>query len=310
MRNLIDGLQKWLRRNKTEEGKVTGDPRKREGNWFTRRDGRGSEKEKRKPCCIFCKGEHWNDQCKSIVTLDHRNSLFRTSFASTVTLGYRGSECRSRGCFYCGARHHTSLCTKDGIGSRDTSKENGPVLTGYTPVTEEPTLPAVVPVRLNGEVLRAFLDTGSGRNFISREAAVKLKLRPARHELKEIITVNSSTKQSMPIFEVAIESVDGKTQEDIELTGSNFHDFTTIRRPDMNQLKHEFEHTKDKRFYMNPEGSYLIHMILGDKTYCKLRTEEVFKGNPGDPVEGSTFDWIVHGACSREKRAITRDCTT
>ena len=37
-----------------------------------------------------------------------------------------------------------------------------------------------------------------------------------------------------------LESLDGKTQEDIELSGSNLNDFTTIRRPDMKQLKHEF----------------------------------------------------------------------
>ena len=51
------------------------------------------------------------------------------------------------------------------------------------------------------------------------------------------------------------ESLVGKTREDIELTGSNLNDFTTIRRPDMKQLKHEFEHTKNKRFYMSPGGS-------------------------------------------------------
>ena len=122
----------------------------------------------------------------------------------------------------------------------------------------------------------------------------------------------------MPILEVTTESLDGKTQEDIELTGSKLNDFTTIRLSDMNQLIREFERTKDKRFYMNPGGSYPIYMILGDKTYCKIRTEEVFKGNPGDPVvEGSTFGWIILGGnysseqytCSRENRAITRDCT-
>ena len=63
----------------------------------------------------------------------------------------------------------------------------------------------------------------------------------------------------MPIFEVTIESLDGKAQENIELTGSKLNDFTTIKRPDMNRLKREFEHTKDKRFYMNPQGSYPIH---------------------------------------------------
>ena len=61
-----------------------------------------------------------------------------------------------------------------------------------------------------------------------------------RHETKEIITVNSSTKQSLPIFEVVIESLDGKAQEEIELTGSKLSDFTTITRPDINKLKHEY----------------------------------------------------------------------
>ena len=41
---------------------------------------------------------------------------------------------------------------------------------------EEPTLPAIIPVRLNAEVFWAFLDTGSGKNFISSEAAEKLNL--------------------------------------------------------------------------------------------------------------------------------------
>ena len=50
-------------------------------------------------------------------------------------------------------------------------------------------------------------------------------------------------------------------------------------------------------------------MILGDKTYCKIRTEEVFKGNPGDPVvEGSTFGWIIHGGnYSSEQCMFTRE---
>ena len=119
--------------------------------------------------------------------------------------------------------------------------------------------------------------------FVTVETCTKLKLRPARHELKEIIRVNSSTN-SLGQFEIMIESLDGKAhQEDIELTESKLNDFTTIRRPDMNQLN------------MNPGGSYPFHMILGDKMYCKIRTEKMFKGNPGDRVvEGPTFGGIIH----------------
>ena len=37
-------------------------------------------------------------------------------------------------------------------------------------------------------------------------------------------------------------------------------------------------------------------MILGDSTFCKIKTEEIFKGNDGDPiVEGTSFGWLIHG---------------
>ena len=47
---------------------------------------------------------------------------------------------------------------------------------------------------------------------------------------------------------------------------------------------------------MTPGGEYQIHLILGDSTYSRIRTERVFKGNPGEPlVEETTFGWVVHG---------------
>ena len=37
-------------------------------------------------------------------------------------------------------------------------------------------------------------------------------------------------------------------------------------------------------------------MILGDSTYCRIKTEELYKGKPGEPiVEGTTFRWVIHG---------------
>ena len=37
-------------------------------------------------------------------------------------------------------------------------------------------------------------------------------------------------------------------------------------------------------------------MILGDSTYCRIRTEEVYKGQPGGPiVEGTTLGCVIHG---------------
>ena len=37
-------------------------------------------------------------------------------------------------------------------------------------------------------------------------------------------------------------------------------------------------------------------MILGDSTYCKIRTKQTFNGRAEDPiVEGTMFGWIIHG---------------
>jgi hypothetical protein len=72
-------------------------------------------------------------------------------------------------------------------------------MTGYSTATDEITLPPIIPVKVDGDVFWSFLDTGSGRNFISKEAIKKLQVSGARrrHESKEIITINGTKRQSM-----------------------------------------------------------------------------------------------------------------
>ena len=60
-------------------------------------------------------------------------------------------------------------------------------------------------------------------------------------------------------------------------------------------------------FWLSADG--LIHVILGDSTYCRIRTEEVYKGKPGEPiVEGTTFGWVIHGGNdSNSQNFFSRD---
>ena len=177
------------------------------------------------------------------------------------------------GAFKCNYRHHTSICDKQG---RDNNGHTEASLTGYTNYAEEKMLPAIIPVNIEGEILWAYLDTRSGRNFISHEAIKVLKLKPTRHESREILTVNGTEVQCMPIFNTIIISLDGKAHEEIEFTGSKLADFTNVRRPDMNTLKLKYTHTKGKKFYMTASGECQMHLILGDSIYSRIRTE-VFK---------------------------------
>ena len=73
-------------------------------------------------------------------------------------------------------------------------------------------------------------------------------------------------------------------------------EFATVRRPDINELKFKYEHAREKKFYVKPGDEYKIDIILGDSTYCKIKTEKIVKGNPGEPiVEGTTIGWVIHG---------------
>ena len=141
MSNLIDSLQKWLRRNKVEDSntKQTSDPRrKRENSLFTQRKDNENNKGKKTPCCIFCKSEHWSDSCKSCVTAAQRETYFSENKLcfNCGSPGHRARHCRSRGCY------HTSLhYPKD-------PKNGDPVLTGYSNANEEVILPSIIPIKV------------------------------------------------------------------------------------------------------------------------------------------------------------------
>ena len=54
----------------------------------------------------------------------------------------------------------------------------------------------------------------------------------------------------------SITSLDGRARKEIEITGARLTDVTTVRRPDMNQLKFKYTLTQDKRFYMTAVGEH------------------------------------------------------
>ena len=199
---LIESLQKWLKRNKTEESPSNStDTTRKEKTWFTQKVSNKPQV----PVCIFCEGSHWGDSCPVFDTLEKRRKHFADNQLcfNCSRPGHKGNRCRStRSCYRCNHRHHTSLCDKDAAGSS--------VLSGFTPSKEEEvSLPPIIPVRIQGLVLWAYLDTGSGKNFISKDAINKLKLNPLKHQSRQIITINGVKTTSMPVYESFIHSLDG-----------------------------------------------------------------------------------------------------
>jgi hypothetical protein len=102
----------------------------------------------------------------------------------------------------------------------------------------------------------------------------------------------------MPVFEVTINSVDGRASENIEITGTEMPDFTTVKRPTFTELKEKYEHLREKTFYRSESEEYPIHVILGDATYCKyglIKYTRETQRIQDSKIEGTTFGWVVHG---------------
>ena len=234
---------------------------KREKQWYNKDKGDQS--------ASFVRESVGETHAKSLTQYKQEDSSCKKrNCVSVVTAQDTGKQCRSRGCFKCKSKHHTSLCDKD---KNRPPGDNVTVLTSYSPSADEWSLPTIIPVKTKGEIFWAYLDTGAGRNFITSEAAKRLNLKAERHEVREILTVNDTMRQSLPIFNLLIELLDGKESEKIQLTGTKLRDFTTVRRPDINKLKEQYEQ------YQRQIGDvYPIHVILGDSTYCPIRTEEVY----------------------------------
>ncbi len=135
-----------MRRNKVEEPPKRQEEKKerKERSWYTvGRSGDGDNKDrvkgKPKPHCLYCGKEHWGESCDVVGILAKRREFFmmKKLCFNCGRPGHREKECRSRGCFKCKARHHTSLCD-----------QHSAVFTGYIPTNEERLLPAIVPLKM------------------------------------------------------------------------------------------------------------------------------------------------------------------
>ena len=106
MEDLIDALQKWLRRNNTE---TSTEQHKKSEKHFTLRG------EKPTPYCLFCrKQDHWSANCTIVTELVHRRKFFmdHSLCFNCGRSGHRAEQCRRRGCLKCKYKHHTSICDK------------------------------------------------------------------------------------------------------------------------------------------------------------------------------------------------------
>ncbi|XP_065891574.1 uncharacterized protein [Dysidea avara] len=192
----------------------------------------------RSPSCVFCRGDHFNDECDRVKTLAERKRKLITQGRCFLCfkVGHTFTDCSSPqryGCYYCGKKqhHNRAICPQrfgDGEvrknvvpdhdvgnvvteGSQDKPTEtlNASVGTDHALIASgEKVLlqTAVVPIQTaDGSatiMAKVLLDSASHRTFITDQLAKKLKLTCDREELLSISTFAARTPQQVNTFVV------------------------------------------------------------------------------------------------------------
>lgn len=129
--------------------------------------------------CVFCTGNHWNDECDTHKTLEARLKLVKERCPKCLKEKHeKDAECgHKRVCYYCKeATHNSALCPRQ-FAKVLLTKEDGTAGKPSRFITAK--IPVGNTSRTLQEEPRAVLDTCGSRSLITAELAARLELQQA-----------------------------------------------------------------------------------------------------------------------------------
>lgn len=279
--------------------------------------------------CCYCGLEgHAPTNCKTIVSIDERKRVIRSSGRCFVCLrrGHIGRDCHSSfKCTNCKGRHHTSICVKmnkskpqgDSVPSCGTSKENSMsrALNPTTSAFEPPQSSSTFFVQGNSTVLLQIaqasifnvsqpkkklkvyilFDSGSQCSYITKRACQRLALQSLGMKSLSIMTFGSREEQptDCAVVRVGIKLKNGSNLE-LKLLAVDH-----ICEPIVNSViaLEKYPHLNALDLTADFEHSTQIvpDILLGSDQYWSLLTGEVLKGETGPTALNTHLGWILSG---------------
>ena len=188
---------------------------------------------KKKPLCVYCKGEHSPNVCTVVTDHQKRLDTVKQENLCFNCLGkHKISQCNCKfRCKRCNRKHHTSLCkptnsdnTNPDPQKKDTqpSLMTTPVLYGScspkynsTPKTISLLKTAIAPISTNGLRIQdnILFDEGSQRSFITMDTATKLNVRPTNTEHVTIAPFGAehTSPHRIAVGQINVETESGHT---------------------------------------------------------------------------------------------------
>ena len=144
--------------------------------------------------------------------------------------------------------------------------------------------------------VRAVLDLGSQRSYISQQAAKSLGLQPDEVRQMAVFTFGSTEKtiQNCELVRVTLKTLDGDIEVALLTSPSICEPLTD--QP-LSLCMDSYKHVTNLELADNSEdgSSIEVDILIGSDYYWQLTTGEVRRGNDGPVAVGTKLGWVLSG---------------
>jgi hypothetical protein len=147
-----------------------------------------------------------------------------------------------------------------------------------------------------GQRFRALLDKGAGNSFVSSTFINHFNIKPLYWESKELETMIATTTQKLPVYNVEIQSTDGKYSINTKVNKLDRPVLTMLNNPRTTKLK-KYPHLPGTRFDSEDDKTdHPIHIILGAGDIARIKAGGFIAGKTDEPIaEKTLFGWPLMG---------------
>ena len=154
----------------------------------------------------------------------------------------------------------------------------------------------VIPIKVDGIICRALIDTGAGSSYASGKLIDLLKKKPCETKTKRVDMLMSSQVTKLEMYDTQVESLDGNFSMSVKLTKVHKGELLTVDNPRYQQLISNYSHLKGIEIEdFDTKEQLPVHVVLGSGEYARIKTETKPQiGRDGDPVaEKTKLGWLL-----------------
>ena len=275
--------------------------------------------------CVYCDHPHSSNSCQTVTDPKERKRLLRTSGRCFVCLRrhHISRNCRSPArCSRCRGRHHTSICSNSSTrlvtGTLPSNQAAGDShsIAGQAiqvPTTSSMCVNSPMPILLQTAravvydanqprstlslEVRAILDLGSQRSYVTARVCEALDMRKVRSE-SMIIKTFGSDKEDRRTCDVVELGVVTKNGEPLTLSAVVIpHICDPVRMQPISSSKNAYEHLSGLELANSGSitGELEIDILIGSVHYWRLVTGRVLRGVSGPAAVETRLGWVLSG---------------